>query len=305
MIQHIRTVLILLLLIFFSCKGKDDSEMIVKKNITISKINSPEKKNETFTFYKAFSFCENQVGYFTDQEAKDLYANKSIKLDANIINSSQQTYIKEKLDCIKRNLDINEIISTKYIKTKDVFPFDNLALFNNKYIVVSRDGYFFVFSNQNDNNSESKEISSLNGFESIVNHNLIGLSIIDEKARDPLKKYGLDSSTVCVCDSPSMYIDLDSKKLIIFNYCDSNESLNLIENKVSYLITNLETSSDKLVIFTNSNLKITFEKTTNFSIFQLRVVGDFPKQYVGNDLKLFFTPEPEKFQKEDCGDFGG
>ena len=33
--------------------------------------------------------------------------------------------------------------------------------------------------------------------------------------------------------------------------------------------------------------------------------GDFPTKCVGGDLKKVFTTEPEKFQKEDCGDFDG
>ncbi|WP_310557109.1 hypothetical protein [Flavobacterium sp.] len=309
MIQHIKNLLILILLICFSCKEKNVSKIIVKENATSIIAIKSEQKTKFFSFYKAFSFCENNVGYFTEQEARDLYVDKTITLDIEDEKkvSPSLSYTKEKLDCIYKNLDLSGIITTKYFKNEDVFPFDNIALVDNKYVVVARDGYFFVFIIQGENkkNPVLKDVTSYQGFESLLNHKLTGLSIIDEKAYDPYKKYGLDFSIVCMCDSPSLYINTTSKELIIFNYCDSNKSISNVENKSIFKIEKIENKGNKLIIIATPNLKITCEGEGEVPVFKMLVEGDFPKEYVGSDLKKVFTSVPEKFQKEDCGDFGG
>jgi hypothetical protein len=310
MIQHIRQLLILLLILCFSCKNENVSKStMLAGHSTNKELEQPKNNIKTFTFYKAFSFCENRVEYFTEQEAKDLYADKIITLNIEETGKENQSsnFTQEKLRCICENLDISNIIDTKFFKTKDVFPFDNILFLENKYAIVARDGYFFVFIIQSENkkNNTSKELSPFKGFELLVNHKLTGLSIIDTKKLDPYKKYGLDFSTVCVCDSPSMYIDTNSEELIIFNYCDSNQSINTIENKTIFNITKTVPQENKIIITTSKNLEITCEKSKNSSIFKIQFKGDFPKKYVGNDLKSFFTTTPEKFKKIDCGDFGG
>lgn len=309
MIQHIKYLIILLLVICFSCKDDKISKNIAKKSTV--KIEQVKIKQETITvtFYKAFSFCGNQVGYFTEQEATELYRDKTIKLnvDSEKKVNKVSVYPEEKLNCIYKNLDLGGRIETKGFKTKDIFPFDNITLFNNKYIVVSRDGYFFVFIRKIENRKDavSKEIISFKGFEMLFNHYLIGLSIIDEKEENLYKRYGFDFSTVCVCDSPSMYIDINSKDLIVFNYCESNKSISNIKSKSIFKIKKIENEGKKILITTSSSLKFTFEKKAEFPIFQMQVEGDFPTKYVGNDLKKDFTPTPEKFKKIECGDFGG
>lgn len=308
MIQHIKSLLILSFLIFSSCKEKNILEIPIKENNTVSKKTDKELKSKTFSFYKASSFCESNIGYFTEQEASNLYADKTIKLNIEQEQNENisSNYTKEKLNCISKKLDIGEIITAKYFKTEDVFPFDNVAFFNDKYIVISRDGYFFAFISENEFKKRSiiKEVNVFQDFELLINHKLAGLSIIDEKAVNPFKKYGLNFSTVCVCDSPSMYIDLNSKELIIFNSCDLAKSVNNIENKIIFKIVKIKNEQNKLIIAT-PNLKISFEKIDEVPIFKILVEGDFPKNYVGSDLKKVFTSEPDKFRKEDCGDFGG
>jgi hypothetical protein len=309
MIQHIKCLITLLLLICFSCKEDKTYKNIVEKKTIIIRPIETKQETKTFIFYKAFSFCDNQVGYFTGQEARDLYIDKTITLNTNDEKKLNKlsAYTEEKFKCIYKNLGIDRIIETKYFKTKDVFPFDNIVLLDNKYIVVSRDGYFFVFINKSENkkNTVSKEPISFQGFELLFNHKLIGLSIIDEKEVNLYKKYGLDFSTVCVCDSPSMYIDTNSKELIIFNYCDVNKSMSTIENKTIFKITKIENEGNKISITSSPNLKLTFEKKPEFPVFQMQVKGDFPTKYVGNDLKKNFTSTPQKFKKIECGDFGG
>lgn len=74
------------------------------------------------------------------------------------------------------------------------------------------------------------------------------------------KKYGLDFTTLCNCNSPSMYVSDTSKDLTIFNYCDDQAD---VKNKFTSKITKLEVVNKKLVISTISGLKISFEKFEN------------------------------------------
>lgn len=40
-------------------------------------------------------------------------------------------------------------------------------------------------------------------------------------------------------------------------------------------------------------------------IFKLTIEGNIPTDYIGKEMKTYFTTHPEKFQKEDCGNFEG
>ncbi|UOU98485.1 hypothetical protein MUU74_00620 [Chryseobacterium daecheongense] len=311
MIQHIKTILIPILLLFLSCKqGKASEIKTEKNNITIQQ---PLQESKTFIFYRAFGFCDSEVGYFSEKEARDLYSDKIISINSKEgkIESVATVFDEEKINCLNKNLELKLHKQTKIqvFKTADSFPFDNLILLNNKYIVVSRDGYFFTFIIKDENVKSaaiSKEIdTSSQNFNSLLNHKIVGLSIINEQMTNPYKKYGLDFSTVCYCNSPSMYIDAKSKELFIFNYCSSNNTINKIENKFTYKITKIDFVENKMIIMTSSNLKLTFQKKDKIPLFQIQIEGDFPTKYVGNDLKQIFTPEPHKFQKIDCGDFEG
>lgn len=162
-----------------------------------------------------------------------------------------------------------------------------------------------ITQSEDKKNNVSRETTSFQGFELLFNQKLIGLSIINEKEEDPYKKYELDFSTVCVCDSPSMYIDINSRELIIFNYCDSSKSVASIEKKTIFKITKIEKEGNKISINTSNNIKLICEKKSEFPLFQIQFEGNFPNEYVGNDLKRNFTSTPEKFKKADCGDFGG
>ncbi len=67
----------------------------------------------------------------------------------------------------------------------------------------------------------------------------------------------------------------------------------------------MELVNGNMTVTTDSNLHLTFTKIENFPIYEMTVKGNFPNKYVGTDLKNFFTTNPEKFSKVDCGDFGG
>ena len=115
---------------------------------------------------------------------------------------------------------------------------NDLSLSKNKNFVASRNEHSFGLISQKEikTSSISKEIKFFESFESLFNHKLSGLSVIDENVIDPYKKYGLDFSTICFCNSPSIYIDTKNKNFIVFNYCDSDLPLKNI--RVTYIKNN-------------------------------------------------------------------
>ena len=310
MIRHTKYLLFSFLSIFSYCKQKNVTEHVTKSYTSVSKVINIEPKSNTFIFYKAFSFCDTDIGYFTEEQANKLYLNKVITLD-NLENQQAKTpfsYSKEEITCLGKKLGITEIKKVTYLKTDDSFPFSELALVNSKYLIVLRDGYFFSFISNTKETATSiktaKISTSFLGFESLVNKKLTGLSLINKKAKVPYKKYGLDSSIVCMCDSPSLYINSSSNELIIFNYCASDLILKKIKDKTICKILKTEHQDNKLVI-TTKNFEISFKKQSEIPLFQVTIDGNFPKEFVGSDLKIIFTTKPEKFYKEDCGDFQG
>lgn len=148
--------------------------------------------------------------------------------------------------------------------------------------------------------NESKSINN----ENLFNKKLVGLSVVNKKSKNPYKKYGLSFSTVCYCDSPAIYIDKNPQELIIFNYCESSKSLKKNENKYVYKIEKILNEKDQLQVFTN-NLNITFKKDKQLPFYHITIKGIFPTNYVGSQVEKIYTDQPEKFYKEDCGDFQG
>lgn len=184
-----------------------------------------------------------------------------------------------------------------------------MILINNKYIIVSRDGYFFVFKRKNEQINKKINESSYQqkDFETLLNKNIVGLSIVNTKEKSVYKKYGIDFSTSCLCDSPTLHIDKKKNELIIFNYCDSSTNTSTfreIKQKHIYKISKI-TIENNIIITTENNLTITFSKIKNLPLYELSIKGAFPTDYTGNDLKKIYTTEPEKYVKEDCGDYEG
>lgn len=157
MIQHIKIsyFIITIFLLCISCKKAKAANINNEEKETTTNIQTLQK-DKIFTFYKAFGYCDSEIAYFSDDEANNLYKQKSIEINLND-GETKDVYIvftPEKLDCINKNLDLKDKFDIKIFKTKDSFPFDNLVLINNEYLIVSRDGYFFVFSVQSINFDE-------------------------------------------------------------------------------------------------------------------------------------------------------
>ncbi len=203
MIRHTKTFLFILTIFItcLSCKKAIavETNSIEKKNNVTAK--QPIQKTEIFSFYKAFEFCDNEIAYFTKEEADKLYADKKIEINLNNgkIAYAQNVFTTEKLACITKTLDLQDIIEVKIFKTKDAFPFDNLTLLNNNYLITSRDGYFFVFStiqsaenNITENKTDCKEFEEemTSGEECIIYNTTINTvydNLIQEKKLDGIE----------------------------------------------------------------------------------------------------------------------
>ncbi|MFV0531721.1 MAG: hypothetical protein ACK5MD_09850 [Flavobacteriales bacterium] len=310
MIRHIKYLLFFFIATFFSCKG----ERVVNKNINEEQKTVTTEVNGqdlTFSFYKSFTSCDSNVGYFSDEEAKKIYTDKIISVNSKDIVkpyfSESEFPREEDVQCIKENLNLNSV-EVGFIKTNDTFPFDNLLILNKEYVIIYRDGQFFVFSRNKKSITTSQnkpKNSGKQGFDSIYNKKLVGLSVINEKEQNILKKYRIDFASSCMCNSPSLYIDKKNKEVILFNYCDNDKKFSEIENKYIFKISNIQCKDNQLVVITKDSITFTFTKTNSTELFQLSVDGKIPTDHIGNDLKAYFTPQPQKFREKDCGDFDG
>jgi hypothetical protein len=307
MIQDIKFSIIIVLF-FFSCK--ENKATPIETNIFKNKnIESTNIFFSDYVFYKAFADCNSDVGYFTNEEAQKIYAEKEISIDIKqaIKESKKDIFSDKKLKCLENNLDIKIYNEVLRFNTKQTFPFDSLLLINNEYIIVSRDAYYFIFKRKDvQSDKKANEIShQQKNFETLLNKNIIGLSIINAKEQSLYKKYGIDFSTSCVCDSPSLYIDTKLNELIIFNYCDaSNTPAKEIEHKHVYNILKI-TNENQLTITTEKNLTIIFNKLKDLPLYEITIKGDFPTKFTGSNLKKIYTTESEKYVEEDCGDYEG
>lgn len=312
MIQHIKYYFLFLFFIAICCKQRQTNIIVARNNekeTTATHIIHKQeiKKTLVFTFYKSFIFCNTNIGYFTKQQANEIYAEKKISINLDQLNgrNSSNLYSLQDINCLKENLKLDNF-NVKLINTSDTFPFDQLKIINDKYVVVDRDGQFFVFLNNKDI-GQTKDISKTENknFQNIFNKKLIGLSVLNKSEKKIFKRYGVDFGSLCMCNSPSFYIDEEKKKLLIFNFCDSFKNLTEIKQKHVLKILKIKREKEQLIISVQNDITFIFQKRNNPELFHLKVLGNIPTTYVGSDLKDVFTSEPEKFEKEKCGDFEG
>lgn len=163
MIQHIKCVVIFLLLISLSCSGnnilerdKQDKSVLVNHGIV---------EFENFVFFKSFQFCDNAFAAFTGEEANRVYLNKVIRFDLKAerepLNWDSFCYEGSKR-CVEEELGEKQT-SSCLVSTNEDSPFDRIILFNNKYLLFAQDGFFFVF--KEDKKGESVSESSTNQVE--------------------------------------------------------------------------------------------------------------------------------------------
>ncbi|MDO6490190.1 MAG: hypothetical protein ABJD66_08860 [Cellulophaga sp.] len=52
-------------------------------------------------------------------------------------------------------------------------------------------------------------------------------------------------------------------------------------------------------------MNLLFIKTDNKLVYKLKVIGEFPHNYIGARVTDYFTFKEDKFEFEDCGYFEG
>lgn len=171
MTHHIKSVLVLSLVFFLSCGGNKSIELD-KQNESVFE-QTLEAKDE-FAFYKSFPFCDNQIGAYTQAEADAIYQDKSILLDDS---SEKETldwnsfFYENAQECVENELG-EKHASSYLLSTKGDFPFEQVVVFNEKYILVAQDGYFFVFKGNASNGVESNLEAVINQLEKSKNLSL-------------------------------------------------------------------------------------------------------------------------------------
>lgn len=140
-------------------------------------------------------------------------------------------------------------------------------------------------------------------YSELFNVELVGLTKNDKIE----KGYHVDFSSACMCNSPSIL--LEETKAYLFGFCkdtvpplskDPFYTYDVIEKKI--------TTDGLMIVLRNKDddlLSLLFRKTETPFIYELTIKGEFPKDYIGNDVCKYFTTSLENFEVEDCGDFDG
>lgn len=306
MIRHTKHLITLFLLFcFFSCS---EGKVQQAKSQPADTVSTQVTNSGTFGFYKSFAFCESEIGYFAQEEADSIYAYKTLtvsKKDTRPVDMAS-VYSESEWKCISSKLGISDPAVVEIVNSKEPFPFDKLVLINSKYLLAARDAYYFVFTEASANSPVNEAKASSNeAFESLFSKKLIGLSIVDKKAESVFKKYGIDFVSECMCNTPSVYIDKQKSQIILFNYCEGSKQLAELENKVVLNIAATRSEGNKLIFNTEQNIKFTFSKGEHPDLFEMSIAGKLSKDYIGSELKRYFTTQPEKFKKAACDDYGG
>jgi hypothetical protein len=136
----------------------------------------------------------------------------------------------------------------------------------------------------------------------LFNTELVGLTKDFEN-----KRHYVDFSSACMCNSPSILIK--ERKAYLFNYCKDQLPPLSKEPYYTYNIIEINEITSGLFLSLkdekNKTLELVFNKSNNENIYLLKVMGEFPTDYIGNKICSYFTFNPDKFDVEDCGDFDG
>lgn len=293
-------ILTLLILCYSSCKE-------VKSNPT-NKVKTNEVTNQLVSYQKTTtSILDSLV------RSSDYY----FPTNKNTIKTRIDN-IEDNIALVKLYLESNETSALGWVKinfnTNSIFnvtnDLNNPITLNYNKDIYQRYKYLLVKKGLITQTKEVKKtlIKSDNlvfdqKYKNLLNTNLVGLSVINKEQENIYKKYGIDFSTACFCDAPSIYIDEKDKKIFVYNYCESEKSLINIEHSHIFKISEIEHNNRDIIVTTEPYLKIIIKETSSTDIYKFEIEGNFPNDFIGNQLKTFFTPQPNKFIQCDCGDY--
>lgn len=168
---------------------------------------------------------------------------------------------------------------------------------------IQKEKQNFKFKDSLIKKSAKKEVEINN----ILNKKLIPLIIADEEESNVYKKFQIDFYAACMCDSQSLMINSNKKKLVVYDYCYGDMPNN---DKILYEFNigsiNKKSKDEIIINIENINSRFTFSKMKNIPIYKIYIVGENPIEGRIKTYKYFtFLSNQNKFKKEDCGDFDG
>lgn len=159
-------------------------------------------KNNIFRFYKAFMLCPDetvrmQITGLSQEEADTIFKDKKISLNFNKckkitrIEEESDAYYKSIYDahynttdgnpyywseCIYNGLKEVKVKTQKVCSFDSEWPFNEMYLINNTYLITGYEGYYFVFmkseETQGEHKEEEKVIIRNNTFTSPITHEM-------------------------------------------------------------------------------------------------------------------------------------
>lgn len=245
--------------------------------------------------------------------SEEIYSNK-VAIDTYFKHAYLKNYYEKLFSEHYKKPMPDSVISIRnknaYQSNSVLKPYFNDAFMANDFLLIEQDGFTILFKPLL--GFEKTKPTKLDGIDTIdfFDKGLIGLSIKDIGEKEVYKKYWIDDVSVCLCNSPSLFFDTESHSLVIYNYCDKGIPKDNMDKAQAYTIASIENNRNAIEVRayskkSQSQIVINCKQVNDFPVYEIIFEGSFPNEYVGKRLTNFFTTQPEKFDKADCGDFGG
>ena len=142
------------------------------------------------------------------------------------------------------------------------------------------------------------------GFGELLDTPLVGLSERQGEAGAPSGRYGVGFSAACLCNVPALTIDTATNAVGMVDYCSLADARH---GRYAHAlpIARIEARDGALGVSTADGTVLRFERVGTQPVYRLRVQGELPGAYVGHEVPAVYTPRPDGFPIEDCGDFDG
>lgn len=299
------TIYVYLVLIFLSCKNKTD---IVKNDSTVDVSQTTsiqQNQNLLSQFISETSFeikgiNKEEIMAFAESVDSNVAKVKiTIQIDGYgalgwVLIDFKSNRVFDITNDIQDPIEItyNEVLykklKTKYVK-EGIIKLDKTTTATSKKSITSI----------------PKVIKSLLGKQQV------GLSIKEKSESDPYKRFWVDETAACFCNSPSIYIDDTFKNILLYNYCDNGLPPHTIGKSYKFKILGIE-NKDKVHYISLSAidavddiLVIEICETSYKDVFEIFFRGQFSFDYIGKRVPQHYTIKPDDFTKAICDDFGG
>ena len=167
MTRHINCALVTILLVAISCSGKSIILEEANKKEPALVVEQDDQEIENYVFFKSFQFCDNPYAALTSEEAWTLFTNKKINFDRSNIGELidlNSYFFEGAKKCIEDELG-EKFASAHLVSSNEDSPFNEIALFNDKYLLIAQDGFFFAFKTSDEASKNERVNSTSKSFE--------------------------------------------------------------------------------------------------------------------------------------------